>query len=90
MKRIRTATIHQPRYKKMISALIYARKQAGLHQSDVAVAVGLTQPHISRIESLERRMDVLELADYVTAVTGNDVEASRDLMGQVFDLVLDT
>jgi transcriptional regulator with XRE-family HTH domain len=86
MKKTRPATIHDPRYQKIIKPLVNARKVAGLNQSDIADAMGLTQPDISKIERLERRLDALELVDYIAAVAAGDLEKSRGLLDQVIGL----
>jgi transcriptional regulator with XRE-family HTH domain len=60
--------IHDERYIQLITRLRRARKKAGLKQSDVAEQLGLDQTSISKIETCERRIDILELIDYCRAV----------------------
>jgi transcriptional regulator with XRE-family HTH domain len=60
----RPATIHDPRYKRIVNLLIEARKSAGLTQVQLAEKIGLPQPDISKIERCERRIDALELVDW--------------------------
>ncbi len=50
-----------PAYKRLRELLIAARKAAGLHQTDVAKKLGVHQSFISKVESGERRLDVVEL-----------------------------
>ncbi len=45
----------------MIKKLVKARKNAGFTQVDVAKKLGVHQSFISKIESCQRRVDVLEL-----------------------------
>ena len=61
----RPATIHDPRYKRIIEILIEARHSAGLTQIQLADKIGLPQPDISKIERCERRIDALELMDWL-------------------------
>ena len=72
MKKTRIATIYDPRYIKLIKELILLRKNESIHQATVAEVMGITQPDISKIERFERRMDIMELSDYVNAIVGKD------------------
>jgi transcriptional regulator with XRE-family HTH domain len=53
----------------VIQVLVTARKTAGLRQEDVAVRLGKPQSFISRIESGQRRVDVIEF--YAIALAMN-------------------
>lgn len=56
-------TVHTPAYRELLPRLVDARTAAGLTQMDVAAALSLPQSRISRIETGERRLDVIELKD---------------------------
>lgn len=49
-----------PEYQVLRATLIAARRQAGLSQRDLAARLGKCCSHVSRIESGQRRVDVLE------------------------------
>jgi DNA-binding XRE family transcriptional regulator len=51
------------RYRRMLQALRQARKDAGLTQAQVAKHFDSHASFVSKIESGERRIDVVELAD---------------------------
>ena len=53
-------TLHSPAYEHFCSLLITARETAGLTQSDVASRLERPQSFVSKYESGERRLDVLE------------------------------
>lgn len=55
------ATIHSPGQKALCAILIAERRQAGLTQMDLAERLRCHQSLIARIESGERRIDVIEL-----------------------------
>ncbi len=55
------SSIHSSQYKRFLRRLRAARDQAGLTQVQVAEAFGQTQSFISKCESGERRVDVVEL-----------------------------
>jgi len=63
------ATLHDPRYKVLIRALVDARKAAGLSQQELADRVGKPQSYIGKIETNERRLDALELFDLLEALS---------------------
>jgi transcriptional regulator with XRE-family HTH domain len=53
-----------PAYKAFLGRLVTARKQCGLTQVQVAAALGIWQSRIARMESGERRVDVVELTAF--------------------------
>ena len=53
-----------PRYQAFLVNLRQAREEAGLTQVEVAQALGKPQSFVSKCESGERRVDVIELADF--------------------------
>ena len=63
-----TKAIHDERYIQVIARLRQARKRAGLTQADVAERLGLDQTSISKVETCERRIDVIELIDFCRTV----------------------
>lgn len=57
-------TIHSKRHKAIIQRLRQAREAAGLRQVDVAKKLRKQQSYISRCESGEHRLDVVELETF--------------------------
>ena len=53
-----------PRYQAFLFNLRQAREAAGLTQVEVAQALGKPQSFVSKCESGERRVDVIELAEF--------------------------
>lgn len=53
--------IYSKQYKALISRLKEARIKCGLNQGQVAKSLGATQSHISKVESGQRRLDVIQL-----------------------------
>lgn len=69
-------SFHSPRYKAFCERLRAAREKAGLTQTQAAEALGQPQNFISKCENDERRIDALELADFI------------ELYGTTFDTLI--
>jgi len=52
-------TIYSKDHKYIVEQLKKARKEAGLEQVEVAKLLGKTQSYISKIESGQRRIDII-------------------------------
>jgi ribosome-binding protein aMBF1 (putative translation factor) len=58
---IRTmASVYSDQYQRVINALKKARKERGITQAQLAEALGKPQSFIAKVESGERRLDVVE------------------------------
>ncbi|MEO5798360.1 MAG: helix-turn-helix transcriptional regulator [Gemmatimonadales bacterium] len=57
-------SVHTIAYREFLQRLVRARQAAGLTQADVAKALRIPQSRVSRMESGERRIDVIELRDF--------------------------
>tara|TARA_R110002049_G_scaffold240208_2_gene413568 strand:- start:941 stop:1195 length:255 start_codon:yes stop_codon:yes gene_type:complete len=66
--------LYTQRQRILLELLRETRKEAGLRQDDVAERMGRPQSFVSKYESGERRLDILELYDVCGAlgVTLND------------------
>ncbi|NOT08296.1 MAG: helix-turn-helix transcriptional regulator [Gemmatimonadales bacterium] len=58
--------MHTPAYRAFLVQLITARERTGLTQVQVAKRLGWPQSRISRMETGERRVDVVELQCFAT------------------------
>jgi transcriptional regulator with XRE-family HTH domain len=64
-------TIRSPGHESLCQALIDARKAAGLTQADLAARLRCHQSFVARVESGQRRIDVVELVVLVRALGGD-------------------
>ncbi len=55
-------TIHNSVYRRLVNELTQERIRLNISQDELGHRVGLNQSDISKIEKLERRLDVLEFA----------------------------
>lgn len=63
-----TKGFQDPRYKALIGLLIDARRRAGLSQLAFAKRIARHQQFVSRYESGERRLDIVEFVDIARAL----------------------
>ena len=61
-------SINTPQNKRLLSLLRQIRTEAGLKQADLAKRIQKDQTFVSKYESGERRLDVLELREICIAV----------------------
>ncbi len=55
-------TIHDPRYHRLTAHLRSSRKKESLLQADVARHLGVSRTWVSKMESCELRVDILQTA----------------------------
>ncbi len=59
------SSVHSGEYQALLRRLKKARQEAGLTQEQVAKKLGKPQSFVSKCEAGERRIDVLELRDFL-------------------------
>lgn len=57
-------SIYTKEHKDLIKRLKKAREEAGLDQKEVARLLGVTQSYVSKIESGQRRIDIVQLKKF--------------------------
>ncbi|MBA7513763.1 hypothetical protein ES705_05781 [subsurface metagenome] len=57
-------TIYSDEHKYLVEKLIKARRDAGLAQKKVAKLLNRSQSYISKIESGQRRVDIIQLKEF--------------------------
>ncbi len=60
-------TLHSERYRSFLAQLVAMRRRAGLTQRQLAARLGQRQAYVGKSELAERRLDILELADWCRA-----------------------
>lgn len=59
---------HDDRYQGLIQELIGVRKELSVRQVDLATKLEVEQSYISKVETGERRLDLIELIDWLNAL----------------------
>ncbi|WP_283151344.1 helix-turn-helix domain-containing protein [Silvimonas soli] len=62
-------SIHDPRYRDLIQQLVDARVASGITQTVLAEALGKPQSFIAKVENLDRRLDIVEMGDWLLALS---------------------
>lgn len=82
----RNKTIHNEQYRKLVEGLYQERKRLGLSQTEVADSLNMRQSEISKIETLERRIDVYEFKELLKIYRVNENKKFRLLVMSFFEL----
>jgi len=67
-------TIYQEPYLRLVQALVQARKNAGLTQTQVAEKLAKPQSYIAKVEGADRKLDVMEFVELCEAIHQNPSE----------------
>lgn len=67
-------------YSALVEVLVQARLGAGLSQRDLAERLEKPRSFVSKIETKERRIDVLEMIDLAEALEVDALELFKDVM----------
>jgi len=68
------------RYEWFCEVLVNARRSKGLTQVQVAAALGTPQSYVSKYESGERRLDVVEFIAVAAALNEDPLELLRQII----------
>jgi transcriptional regulator with XRE-family HTH domain len=61
-------SIHDPRYVQFIELLIQARETAEITQVELGKRLAKHQSYVAKVENLDRRLDIVELVDWLHAL----------------------
>ena len=68
------SSIRDPRYKQLIDKLIRIRELKEVTQVELASRLKKPQSYVAKIENLDRRIDILELMDWLECLNSNIYE----------------
>lgn len=72
-------SIHDPRYIQFIELLSRSREAAQITQAELASRLAKPQSFVAKVENLDRRIDIVELADWLRALGVNPQEFASQL-----------
>ena len=82
----RSKTIHNEQYSNLIEKLCQERKRLGLSQTEVANSLKMTQSEISKIETNERRIDILEFKELLSVYRMSENLKLKQLVMEFLEL----
>ena len=72
-------SIHSKIYNRIIARLRAKREEKGLSQYQLSQILNVPQPYVSRIETCERRIDILELMNICEALDISLIDFVREI-----------
>jgi predicted transcriptional regulator len=72
-------SIHDPRYRQLVEQLIALREGLGVTQTALAEQLEKPQSFIAKVENLDRRLDVVEIVDWLEALSASPITFMADL-----------
>lgn len=76
-------SIHRPSYAKFLQLLAEERTSAACSQAELAERLKKQQSYVSKIETGERRLDLIEFVDWANALDADPVALLRRLLEQI-------
>lgn len=76
-------TVNDPDYKRFLVVLRQAREDAGLNQEDLAKRLGRHQTFVSKIETSQRTLDLLDFLRWARETGVDPIELMRELSDKV-------
>ena len=73
-------TIYQDRYARLVHALREIRKQNNVTQIQLAERLGKPQSYIAKVETLERKLDIVEFVDWCKAIGADPTLLIRECL----------
>lgn len=76
-------SLRDPRYQAVIARLIALRKEAGINQRDLAAKMGQLHSFVGKVELCERRLDIVQLIDWLRALDVDEEEFYAKVLAKV-------
>jgi hypothetical protein len=76
-------TIHDTKYENLIRWLVSIRKERGLTVRDIGALIGEHHQLVSRIETLQRKLNIYEYVQYCEALDINPMEGLNILTTKI-------
>lgn len=75
-----TKTLSTNRHQKLIKLLIEKREAANITQTELATVLGQYQSYVARLESGQRRVDVIEYIELSNVLDFDPLETLSDIV----------
>lgn len=75
----KTKSIFDPKYRCFIASIVARRKEINMTQRELAKKLGVSHCYIARIETHERRLDIIEAIDMMHALQMNNHDIIKEI-----------
>lgn len=82
-KKRETTSLHDDAYKTFVRALVKRRKASGLSQQALADQLGWQQSIVAKIETAQRRLDVIEFLRLTTVIGTDPIKLLREIRNEL-------
>lgn len=72
-------SIHLAEYRMVINRLRTIREESGIKQDELAAKLGINQTIVSKIETCERRLDIIELRNICKVLDISLIDFIKDI-----------
>lgn len=79
----RTAALHDEAYRGFVEKLAAARVASGLSQAAVAEKLGWNQSIVAKIETAQRRIDLIEFIRFASVIGQDATRVVRQLQNEL-------
>lgn len=76
-------SLRDPRYRAVITRLIEARGELELSQRELAERLGQSRSYVSKVEIFERRMDFVQLVEWLRALGVDERKFLADMLKDI-------
>ena len=76
-------SLRDPRYRGVITRLIEARGEAEITQRELAERLGQSRSYVSKVELFERRMDFVQLVEWLRALGVDERRFLQDMLKDI-------
>lgn len=76
-------SLRDPRYRAVISRLIEIRDELDLSQRELAERLGQSRSYVSKVEIFERRMDFVQLVEWLRALGVDERKFLSDMVRDI-------
>lgn len=76
-------SLRDPRYRAVITRLIEVRNELDISQREVAERLGQSRSYVSKVEIFERRMDFVQLVEWLRALGIDERKFLSDMLKDI-------
>lgn len=76
-------SLRDPRYRAIVTRLVQLRDETNVSQRDLAAALGQSRSYVSKAETFERRLDFVQLVEWLRALGADEKKFLIDMLDEI-------